>query len=75
MPPFVDQNFDFFNYFENLCSFLHEFKWIFEYSNVEYVGRNVLDKIPACWIDDFESCTLEELNNIPNGLIKVSFRL
>ena len=73
MLPFdkIDKNFDFDKYFKASCAFLHKFKWIFECSNVNFIRENVLDNMPEDWAEDFSRCSWAELNEIPDGFVKV----
>lgn len=51
--------------------FLQQYNWIFRSSNTEYIANGTLDEIPSDWVDCLLNVSIEELNQIPFGLIKV----
>lgn len=65
----VENTFDYRKYFEVCATFLAQYKWIFENSNIRFVQAGVLDYFPTSWIAAMQGCTTEELNQIPLGYI------
>ncbi|XP_052859612.1 uncharacterized protein LOC128266863 [Anopheles cruzii] len=68
-----EADFDYVAYFEQAVDFLHHFKWIFCFSNTQFVRKRVLDKIPPEWIDNLDSASNEEFNRIPLGYVADSW--
>ncbi|XP_058066089.1 methyltransferase-like protein 25B [Anopheles bellator] len=62
-----------YGYFAQAVDFLHRFKWIFCYSNTQFVRKGVLDQIPPEWISNLACASNDEFNRIPFGYVADSW--
>lgn len=63
---------EFSEYFRNVSQFLQEFSWIYKTPVTNLLTQDVFSKIPNEWKGHILDLSIEELNEVPLGFIKVS---
>lgn len=58
-------------YLNEVVLFLNKVSWIYEFAVTSLLTRDVLTNIPAEWAASLIHLSIDELNSVPTGLIKV----
>ncbi|XP_050072984.1 methyltransferase-like protein 25B [Anopheles maculipalpis] len=62
--------FNYADYFASAAQLLVEYRWIFCYNNTKFIRSGVLEQLPQEWINDLDTASNEEFNQIPLGFVK-----
>nr|XP_042897572.1 protein RRNAD1 isoform X4 [Parasteatoda tepidariorum] len=58
------------DYLESVTNLLAEFSWVYNFRNIDIFIYDVLEKIPADWVEELVAISQEELWQLPFGYTK-----